>query len=107
GYQYLAVDPQGLLYPCHQFVGREEFIMGDVFTGLQRKDLADRFKNMHLYKKDGCSRCWAKFFCSGGCHASAYLYSGALEKPYGPGCVLTKKRLECALYLSLWKHSLL
>lgn len=104
GHQYLAVDPEGVLYPCHQFVGREEFVMGSVFEGIRRGDLVHRFKNTHLYSKDGCGQCWAKFFCSGGCHASAYLYSGSLEKPYGPGCVLAKKRLECALYLSAHKN---
>ncbi len=103
GHQYLAVDPAGVLYPCHQFAGREEFAMGDVHSGIHRWDLANLFKNTHLYRKEECVGCWAKFFCSGGCHAAAYLYGGSLEKPYRPGCVLTKKRLECALYLSLWK----
>lgn len=103
GHQYLAVDPAGVLYPCHQFVGREGFVMGDVYSGVQRRDLALRFKNTHLYRKEGCSGCWARFFCSGGCHASAYLTGGSLEKPCGLACVLTKKRLECALYLSALK----
>jgi uncharacterized protein len=101
GHQYLAVDPAGRLYPCHQFAGREGFVMGDVFGGVRRSDLADRFKNTHLYRKEECARCWAKFYCGGGCHANAHMYSGNIEKPYSPGCILTKKRLECALYLSL------
>ncbi len=104
GHQYLAVDPDGVLYPCHQFVGREGFAMGDVFSGVQRWDLARRFKNTHLYRKEGCPGCWAKFFCSGGCHASAYLAGGSLEKPCSLACVLTRKRLECALYLSVIKN---
>lgn len=107
GHQYLAVDPEGLFYPCHQFVGREGFVMGDVFSGVQRADLSGRFKNSHLYSKEECSRCWAKFFCSGGCHANAYIHGGALEKPYIPGCVLTKKRLECAFYLYVKSNSTL
>lgn len=99
GHQYLAVDPEGALYPCHQFVGREEFVMGDVFKGISRPDLTDLFRNAHLYRKDGCGRCWAKYHCSGGCHANAYIHNGSLEKPYALGCALTKKRLECAIYL--------
>lgn len=104
GYQYLAVDPQGGLYPCHQFVGQDEFIMGNVYDGVKHWDIGDRFKNTHLYAKEGCSQCWAKFLCSGGCHASAYFYGGGLKKPYEQACVLAKKRLECALYLSLLKY---
>ena len=30
GCEYLAVTPWGDLYPCHQFVGQEEFLMGNV-----------------------------------------------------------------------------
>ncbi|MFZ5632997.1 MAG: thioether cross-link-forming SCIFF peptide maturase [Bacillota bacterium] len=105
GYQYLAVDPDGVLYPCHQFVGQKEFVMGDVFTGIQREDLVQGFKTTHLYRKEGCGECWAKFFCSGGCHANAFIHNGTLEKPYRPGCVLAKKRLECALYLYYRKNS--
>lgn len=100
GYQYLAVDPEGVLYPCHQFVGRDGFIMGNVFEGISRSDLGDLFKNSHLYRKEGCSQCWAKFHCSGGCHANAYIHNGSLEKPYLPGCTMTRKRLECAIYLA-------
>lgn len=104
GYQYLAVDPQGVLYPCHQFVGQDEFVMGDVYNGVNRWDIGDRFKNTHIYAKEGCSQCWAKFLCSGGCHASAYFNGGGLEKPFKQACVLAKKRYECALYLSLLKY---
>ncbi|MHB8157465.1 MAG: SPASM domain-containing protein [Desulfocucumaceae bacterium] len=100
GHQYLAVDPEGNLYPCHQFVGRNDFVMGDVFSGVRRPDLTDLFRNSHLYRKEGCSQCWAKYHCSGGCHANAYIHNGSLDKPYSPGCVLTKKRLECAMYLA-------
>jgi uncharacterized protein len=100
GFQYLAVDPGGTLYPCHQFVGQSEFVMGDVYGGLRRADLADLFKNAHLYKKEGCSSCWAKYYCSGGCHANAYMHNGSLLKPYATGCAMTRKRLECAMYLA-------
>ncbi|MFZ5595923.1 MAG: thioether cross-link-forming SCIFF peptide maturase [Bacillota bacterium] len=103
GSHYLAVDPEGRLYPCHQFVGREEFRLGDVFNGINRKDLVDLFSGLHLYRKENCGMCWAKFHCSGGCHANAYIYNGSLEKPYSLGCGLTRKRLECAMYLAQWK----
>jgi len=100
GFQYLAVAPEGTLYPCHQFVGQGEFIMGDVYTGVRRDDLTGLFKNSHLYKKEGCSSCWAKYYCSGGCHANAYIQNGSLLKPYATGCAMTKKRLECAMYMA-------
>lgn len=101
GSEYLAVDPEGGLYPCHQFVGQEEYGMGDVYGGLVNRELSARFAGAHVYSKEGCAECWAKFFCSGGCHAGARAYSGTILKPNPLGCRLMKMRLECALYLKV------
>jgi uncharacterized protein len=99
GNEYLAVDPQGSLYPCHQFVGQEEYLLGDVYGGVKNKAIPAVFAKAHIYNKEGCPDCWAKFLCSGGCHASARAYSGSILKPGPLSCILMKKRLECALYL--------
>ncbi len=44
GSEYLAVTPEGDLYPCHQFVGEEGFRIGDVFNGIKNTSLRDEFK---------------------------------------------------------------
>lgn len=100
GSEYLAVTPEGDLYPCHQFVGREEYKMGHVFGGF-RNQIACQFQNAHIYNKDQCRQCWAKFNCSGGCHVNALNFNGNLLEPYGLGCLLARKRLECAIYLKV------
>lgn len=97
GHEYYAVTPTGELYPCHQFVGRDEFCVGNVFTGLERQELRDSFRQCHVLKKEECRACWARFYCSGGCHANAVSFSGSIEHPYRLGCELQKKRLECAI----------
>lgn len=99
GFDYLAVTPSGELYPCHQFVGRKEFWMGDVFSGVERIDLRKEFGEASLYKKEGCSGCWARFYCSGGCHANAELLNGSIYKPDKLACAMQRKRLELALAL--------
>lgn len=33
GCEYVAITPDGDIYPCHQFVGREEYRMGNVRSG--------------------------------------------------------------------------
>ena len=101
GHGYMAVTPGGDLYPCHQFVGREGYLMGNVFEGVTRPELVDVFRKAHIYNKDGCTDCWAKFYCSGGCHANAEASNGSIYKPDGLGCVLARKRLECAIYLKV------
>ena len=99
GYDYFAVTPTGELYPCHQFVGRTEFLMGDVWQGIQKTELRKEFGEATLYKKENCADCWSRFYCSGGCHANAHLLNGSIYKPDELGCRLQRKRLELALAL--------
>jgi len=103
GGEYLAVTPQGDLYPCHQFVGRPDYWLGDVARGVVRSDLRAMFRRAHIYNKEGCSECWARFYCSGGCHASAQAFNGDIHKPYKLACRYMQKRLECALYFQALK----
>ncbi len=99
GYEYIAVTPEGDIYPCHQFVGKEEFRQGSVLDGSFDTGLAERFAKMNIYTRPKCRECWAKFYCSGGCSAANYNMNGKLEEAYSLGCELERKRLECAIYL--------
>jgi uncharacterized protein len=99
GFDYFAVTPTGQLYPCHQFVGRTEFLMGDVWQGVNRPELRREFGAATLFKKAGCAECWSRYYCSGGCHANAQLLNGSIYQPDQLGCELQRKRLECALAL--------
>ncbi len=99
GTEYLAVAPNGDLYPCHQFVGRPEFKMGTVDTGVVNTDIRCKFENCNVYNKPACKECWARFYCSGGCVANSYNTHGDLISPYEIGCEMQKKRIECAIYL--------
>lgn len=99
GHEYLAVTPEGDLYPCHQFVGMEEFKMGNVNDGSDvSMAIREMFVGQNIYTKQECKKCWAKFFCSGGCAANAWQFNNCLDKPYDIGCELERKRLECALW---------
>ena len=99
GTEYLAVTPWGDLYPCHQFVGEENFLLGNVYEGIKKTDIRDAFKLCNVYAKKECRNCFAKFYCSGGCAANAYHSHGDINKPYEIGCELQKKRVECAIML--------
>ncbi len=99
GHEYYAVAANGDLYPCHQFVGRKKYKLGDVFNDLDdgAEEITSYFRESHVLNKEKCRDCWAKFFCSGGCHANADLFNGDIRIPYETGCAIQKKRLECAL----------
>lgn len=99
GTEYLAVTPWGDLYPCHQFVGEEEFLMGNVFDGIKRTDLQEEFKGCNVYAKDKCRDCFARFYCSGGCAANSYKFHGSINDAYDIGCEMQRKRVECAIMI--------
>lgn len=99
GTEYLAVTPWGDLYPCHQFVGQEEFLLGNVDEGITNTAVQDEFKMCNVYAKDKCQQCFAKFYCSGGCAANSYQFHGTIRDAYDIGCELQRKRVECAIMI--------
>ncbi len=99
GTEYLAVTPWGDLYPCHQFVGKEEFLMGNVREGIVRPEIRDEFKSCNVYSKKKCRDCFARFYCSGGCMANSYNFHGTIHDAYDIGCEMQRKRVECAIMI--------
>lgn len=99
GTEYLAVTPWGDLYPCHQFVGDERFLMGNVYEGVKDTKLRDEFRACNVYAKESCRDCFARFYCSGGCAANSFHFHGDIHSAYHVGCELQKKRIECAIMI--------
>ncbi len=99
GTEYLAVTPWGDLYPCHQFVGNEDFLLGNVDDGIVRKNICEEFKQCNVYSKPKCKDCFAKLFCSGGCAANSYNFHGNINDSYEVGCEMERKRVECAIMI--------
>ncbi len=99
GNDYVAVTPDGDIYPCHQFVGIDEYKMGNIDEGTFNQDMKKEFAAAHIYSKPDCKKCWAKFYCSGGCNANNYQYMGDIHNAHKISCQLEKKRLECAIMM--------
>lgn len=99
GTEYLAVTPLGDFYPCHQFVGEEDYLMGNVYDGITRTDIQDNFKLCNVYAKPKCRDCFARYYCSGGCAANAFKFHGNINDAYDIGCEMERKRVECAIMI--------
>ena len=99
GCEYVAITPEGDIYPCHQFVGNEDYKLGSLYDGTFDTELSGRFAGLNIYTREECRDCWARFYCSGGCSASNLLVNGDIKKPHRVGCELERKRLECAIAL--------
>ena len=103
GNEYVAVTPEGDIYPCHQFVGDEQWKMGSVLDGTFNMPMKERFAKANVYSKSDCKNCWAKFYCSGGCNANNWQYERDILKSHNISCELEKKRLECAIMMQAAK----
>ena len=101
GTEYMAVTPWGDLYPCHQFVGDEKYLLGNVFDGVNNTAVQDEFRSCNAYARSECRDCWARLYCSGGCAANAYHATGSIGGVYEYGCKLFKKRIECAVMMQV------
>ena len=99
GFEYVAVTPEGDIYPCHQFVGIEKFKIGNVNNGILNLNIVNNFRKSNISASEECRKCWAKFYCGGGCAANNYSFNKDINKPYKIGCELEKKRVECALWI--------
>lgn len=99
GNEYVAVTPHGDIFPCHQFVGNDDWKMGNVLDGTFNVDIKKQFARTTVYNKEKCRDCWARFYCSGGCNAANFEKNGDILKPYPLYCEMEKKRLECAIMM--------
>ncbi len=101
GLEYIAVTPEGDIYPCHRFIGQADFILGHVSRTMLDTGIQVRFARSQLANKPECLKCWARFYCGGGCHASAYGRNRDLTIPDPVSCAMHKKRIEGAIYLDI------
>jgi uncharacterized protein len=104
GTEYMAVTPWGDLYPCHQFVGDEKFLLGNIYDGVSNTKIQEEFLSNNVYEKEKCNDCWARLYCSGGCSANAYHATGSVKGVYENGCDLFRKRMECAIMTEISKN---
>ncbi|WP_295084731.1 thioether cross-link-forming SCIFF peptide maturase [Ruminococcus sp.] len=103
GNDYVAITPDGDIFPCHQFVGIDEYKMGNIDEETFNQEMKADFARAHVYSKPDCRDCWAKFYCSGGCNANNYQYMGDIRTAHKISCQLEKKRLECAIMMKAVK----
>ena len=101
GTEYMAVTPWGDLYPCHQFVGDDKYLLGNVWDGVCNTAIQEEFASCNVYARSECKDCWAKLYCSGGCAANAYHSTGSVKGVYKSGCELFRKRMECAIMVAI------
>ena len=99
GNDYVAITPNGDIFACHQMVGQDEFKMGNLNEGTFDESIKKKFLNTSIYHKEKCRKCWARFYCSGGCSVKNYTHNHDIMKPFDVACEMQKKKIECAISL--------
>ncbi len=99
GNDYVAITPNGDIFACHQLIGNEEFLMGNLNSRTFNESVKKKFLHTSIYHKEKCKNCWAKFYCSGGCASKNYNYCNDIMKPFDVACEMQKKKIECAVAL--------
>ncbi len=100
GRGYLALSRDGAFYPCHRFVGMDEYRLGDLAHGLAESPRR-RFTELTVEARPGCSACWARHLCGGGCWKHAVDATGGLERPdERASCRLIRHQIECAMSIN-------
>ena len=99
GSEYVAITPEGDIYPCHQFVGEQQYLLGNVLQGTLDEAKRLPFHRTPATALQKCRDCWAALYCGGGCAANAWHKNGDLNKPYDLECQMERKRVECAAAL--------
>lgn len=94
----LAISITGDIYPCHRFVGNDEFKMGNIenYDESAAKGYSESYTQTHPV----CSQCWAKYHCGGaGCIHDNYVTKGGVDNINVDHCTRLKNDLKNAIFI--------
>jgi len=91
---YVAVTPSGEVHACHKRCAP----IGDLLRGLDEERI-EPWRDNRLTASEGCSRCWARLLCGGGCRAEG-VEMGIGPRPGRVGCALGKARALAAIWVA-------
>jgi len=82
GKNLMSVDIDGSIYPCTAFIGRKQFRIGKVNTGIDKNKIRS-FLGVKICSCDVCNMCWAKKLCQGcgSCYNLNFFSNNSLERP--------------------------
>jgi uncharacterized protein len=79
GKKQISVAPDGKLYPCVQFIGEEEYCIGDVISGIDEKKRSALYL-LNEKERDSCKDCAIRGRCNHYCACLNKQATGDLRK---------------------------
>jgi uncharacterized protein len=95
-YGQVMVGPDGRIFPCENFIGRDSFSMGSLNAGFDRS-LQAKFRSLAASNNPTCQACWARNVCGGWCPYYSWTKYKDLEKPVESMCIVKRSYLEVAM----------
>jgi uncharacterized protein len=98
----ISATPDGDLYPCHLFIGREEFRMGnalrddDIQRSARYLQVWRRFRDNSKSEIAACQACWLRRICRS-CPGLMLIENGDINRPVESDCMLKQGLTEGTL----------
>lgn len=98
----LAVDTSGKLYPCHRYVGLEQWVVGHVHSGVDPTRAKEVYGGFYRMWEEHCRGCWARYACSGACAWQHSHDDGAFRRPQKPQCESIRRNIMRTAWFSIF-----
>ena len=98
GTEYLAVTP-GAILSCHQFVGNEKFLLGNVDTGIVHTEIQDEFKCCNVYARKNVRNALPDSIAAEAVLLIPITSMAPSTMPMTSAAQLERKRVECAIMI--------
>lgn len=70
GWNKMAVNHRGEIFPCDSVLNMNDFKVGDVYSGMDWSGISDFLK---VEARGDCKFCWARYICGGTCYVDSWL----------------------------------
>lgn len=92
GFRQMPVAPDGKLYPCTQFIGDEDYCLGDVFSGIDVKKQLEISRRASLPEE--CAECELKKRCTNSCGCLNRMETGREDRISPLQCTYERMLIE-------------
>ncbi|GAB6116872.1 thioether cross-link-forming SCIFF peptide maturase [Thermoanaerobacter brockii subsp. lactiethylicus] len=99
GAEMIAISTKGDIYPCHAFVGKEKFKLGNITEGITNLSLHNGFKKFSAEYIPKCKECPIRYFCTIRCPADFYFFNGDIYAPNEYRCEIAKEIIKSSFYI--------
>jgi uncharacterized protein len=99
GLDYITVSATGEIYSCYKLLGVADCKMGDVRSGFSQDTSRELWERLDATTRPGCSKCWARFICAGGCAADNRHLNQSYFAPARENCAIFLHAIELSVHL--------